>query len=113
EVVTVGSAVALRAVVSVVVVELALVAAEAVVLGAIDRRVVVDSGGDGFAVPLLNQEWRQCSRMGVAGSVGPDAVRGRGREVGMESAVGRHLRQRHHVADLGEELGPTLMRKES
>src|SRR5262249_28429337 len=112
EVVAVGSAVALSTVVSVVVVELLLVAAEAVVLGAIYRRVVVDSGGDRFAVPRLDQEWWKCSRMGVARSVGPDAVRSLRREVGMEFLVGRSLRPRHHVADLGEKLRPPLMRKE-
>src|SRR5262245_21005237 len=115
EVVTVGSAVALRAVVSVVVMELRLVAAEAVrsVIRAIDRRVVVDAGDDRFAIPRLDQErWKGSLAGDVARSVRPDAVRILRREVGMEFGVGRTLRPRHHVADLGEELLPPLMRKE-
>src|SRR5215475_14822595 len=113
EVVTVGSAVAFCAVVGVVEVKLGLVAAEAVVLSAIDRRVIVDSHDDRFAVPPLDQGRRKDALAGLlAGSIGPDAVRLLRREVGMEALVRPDLGQRHDVADLGEELGPPLMGKE-
>ena len=89
EVVDVGGAVALRAVVRVVEVQLGLVAAEAVVLRAVDRRVVVDALKDGLAVAALDQRWRQRSLHERAGPIGPDAVGVLGRESRMEPGV-RH-----------------------
>src|SRR5262245_62769075 len=111
--VAVGGAVALRTVVSVVIVELLLVAAEAIVVRAINRRLVVDTMNDRFAVPRLDQRRRKGRLAGaVADGIGPDGVRLLCREVGVEALVGRELRPRRHVADLGEELVPPLMGKE-
>src|SRR2546428_442297 len=59
EVMGVGSAIALGAVMRIVEVQLGLVAAEAPVVPPIELQVVVDPGEDGFAVAALDQERRQ------------------------------------------------------
>ncbi len=109
EVVGAGGAVALGAVVGVVEVQLGLVAAEAVVVGAADRRVIVDAGADRLAVAALDQPRRHLAGEGVAGAVAPHAVGLLIGEERMELGAGRARRQRHDVADLRCELRPALM----
>src|SRR5262245_33830159 len=98
--------------------DLGLVAAEAAVVAAEYRQVLVDAGEDGLAVAALEQGRRQGSRRGPVGgsglhsAVAPDRVRILRREIGMEPGIGRHRRNRHYVADLGEELVPPLMRED-
>src|SRR5262249_49248362 len=117
EVVDVGGAIALGAIVGIVEVNLSLVSTESVVLRPVDGLVLVDPGQDGFAVSTLYQEWRQrtiggyAPRIDPARAIGPDAVRLLRRKVGMEAAVRHDWAYRHYVADLREELVPPLMRE--
>src|SRR4029077_12490363 len=55
EVVHVGGAIAFRTVVSVVEVQLMFVTAEAAVLGAVNRQVIIDAGDDGLTIATLDQ----------------------------------------------------------
>src|SRR5262249_30978505 len=115
--VRVGGAVSLGPLVRVVEGDLGLVAAEAAVVPAVYRQVLVDAGQDGLAVAALEQGRRKSSRRGPGGGTGghgpvaPDLVRVLRRQNGMGTGVRRGRRERHHVADLGEELLPPLMRK--
>src|SRR5215813_6615800 len=114
----VGGAVALSTVVRIVKVELGFVATESVVLGTVDRRVVVDAGDDGLPISGLDEERRQrpgrgrAPRIGSTAAVGPDAVRLLRREIGVKSRVRRDRPPRHHVADLRKKLVPALVRKD-
>src|SRR5262245_17290188 len=113
EVMNIGGTVALRAVVSVVKVQLGLIATKAVVLSAAHRCVVVDPCDNGLAVATLDEGWGQGARRSIkrsmARSIAPYAVGLLGRKPGMETLIRRDLGQCHDVADLGEELVPSLM----
>src|SRR5262249_52379879 len=120
EVVHVGGTIAFRPIVGVVEVQLVFVAPKAAALGAVDRQVVIDAGDDRLAVAPLNQGRRHGPRrrveVGMAPGIGPGGVWCEERRATIayteEVLPWRRLRQREDIADLGEELVPTLMRKD-
>src|SRR5262249_60367249 len=109
EMVRVGGAVALGAVVRIVEMELGLVVPEAVVFRGVDRRVVVGPEEDGFAITALDQHGRQSPPRGPACAPRPDGVWILRRKIRVESGVGCDLAPRAHVADLGKKFVPPLM----
>ena len=109
--VDVRGSVTLRTIVGVVEVELSLVAAKAIILGAHEREVIVGAKHDRFTVTGLDHEGRRNASAALALTPCPDAVRLLRREGGVESRAVRYGRQGGDVAHLREELIPALVGK--
>src|SRR5262249_62112169 len=106
--VRVGGAVSLGPLVRVVEGDLGLVAAEAAVVPAVYRQVLVDAGQDGLAVAALEQGRRKSSRRGPGGGTGghgpvaPDLVRLFRPQTGIGPGVRRGRRHPHTRDDIGD-----------
>ena len=107
----VGRAIALGAIVRVVEVELALVAAKAVVLVPVDRQPIVDAVYNRLAIAKLQQRRRYSSGGELPAAITPDAVWSLMVHQVMKIGLCVALSQRGNVADLREKFGPPLMRE--
>src|SRR5262245_30325097 len=81
------------------------------IVGTEPRQVLIDAGEDRLPIAGPDTERRQAAAGIPAGAVGPDAVWSLRREIGVEALARSNLRDRHDVADLGEEFVPALVRE--